>query len=69
MIRIAEVRSDRVDLETVLNYLPGNYGATEYFRNGEKVIMIIGEDDHGWTMGGYVIPRLGSALIHAKEIV
>ena len=51
-------------IETVRNYLPRNYTAT---LEG-KDIVISGEDDHGWTLDGYVIPRLASGLIVAREI-
>jgi len=54
----------RADIETVRAYLPSNFTAEET----EHGIVITGEDDHGWTMAGYVIPRLRSGLIAAKEI-
>lgn len=31
-------------------------------------ILIGGEDNAGWTLDGYVIPRLGSALIFTEEV-
>jgi hypothetical protein len=30
--------------------------------------IIVGVDDHGWSLDKYVIPRLGSALIHCEEV-
>lgn len=45
-------------------YLPSNYhvtGATP------DEIYIAGEDHAGWTLDDYVIPRLASGLIVAKE--
>jgi hypothetical protein len=51
-----------VDIETIRRYLPGNYTATTY-------VVIEGEDVAGWTLDGYVIPRLGSGLICAREFV
>jgi hypothetical protein len=30
--------------------------------------LIEGEDNAGWTLDGYVIPRLASGLIFAKEV-
>ena len=74
--RFARVTSDRKDLgwdaptvprsllDTVKRYLPNNYSAVEMV--GE--ILIIGEDDAGWTLDGYVLPRLRSAVIAAVEI-
>lgn len=52
-------------------YLPGNYkvvtvGADE--RNFASVV-IAGQDSAGWTLDGYVIPRLASGMIFAKEFV
>jgi hypothetical protein len=31
-------------------------------------ILIGGEDNAGWTLDGYVIPRLGSSLVYTEEI-
>jgi hypothetical protein len=53
-------------IETVRAYLPANYSASE----GETGMIIIeGTDSHGWTLDGYVIPRLASGLIHAVEVI
>ena len=51
-------------LKTIQDYLPSNYKAVVC---GDTVL-IYGRDDHGWTMDGYVIPRLASGLIIATEI-
>lgn len=53
------------DLETVRRYLPSNYTAE---RNMFDAIVIEGEDFAGWTLDGYVIPRLASGLYHAAEV-
>jgi len=53
------------DLKTVRSYLPTNYTA-HVWNDGD--VLIEGYDDHGWTLDGYVIPRLGSGLIVAVEI-
>ena len=58
-------------LNTVKSYLPHNYEA--YYEpcvdaSVEPYILIEGYDRAGWTLDGYVIPRLGSGLIFAKEI-
>lgn len=52
-----------VTLELVQQYLPSNYSAERI--SGD--IVITGEDNHGWTLEGYVIPRLASGLIVVKE--
>jgi len=52
-------------LRSVQNYLPGNYTAAQ--ADGGPVI-ITGIDNAGWTLDGYVLPRLRSGLITAKEV-
>jgi hypothetical protein len=49
---------------TVAAYLPSNYRVT-----GEtpEQVSIAGQDNAGWTLDGYVIPRLASGMIFAKE--
>ncbi|HWE82636.1 MAG TPA: hypothetical protein VG265_13385 [Gaiellaceae bacterium] len=46
-------------------YLPGNYAIVAGL-DGDYVIA--GVDSHGWTLDDYVIPRLASGLIWAREI-
>ena len=55
------------DIETVRAYLPSNYSA-EVGPEHDPRIRIVGEDDHGWTLEDYVIPRLASGLICAREV-
>ena len=65
--RRAIVKSDmsrKPVLETIAAYLPSNY-SVEWV--GDELI-ISGIDRAGWTLDGYVIPRLGSGLIVATEI-
>lgn len=57
-------RSTHADLERISAYLPSNYHAV-CDRHG--VVHIVGTDVAGWTLDGYVIPRLASGLIFAKE--
>jgi hypothetical protein len=58
-----------LSLELVQRYLPSNYSAMEYVApDGEEMIQIRGRDDAGWTMDEYVIPRLASADIYAREV-
>ena len=64
MTRIA-ILDDKGQIETIRRYLPSNYIA-------EKVgplIVIVGEDLAGWTLDGYVLPRLASGLHFAREVV
>ena len=52
------------DIDRVANYLPSNYSA---YSTGHDVV-IVGEDSAGWTLDGYVIPRLASGMICAREL-
>lgn len=54
-------------VETVARYLPSNYQVEGVDDSG--FIRISGTDHAGWTLDGYVIPRLASGLISAKEVV
>ena len=56
--------TDGTSIGTVRAYLPSNYSA----RMDGDAILIAGRDDHGWTLSGYVIPRLASGLIVATEL-
>lgn len=52
--------------ETVGRYLPSNYRVVRVTA-GE--IVIEGRDNAGWTMDGYVIPRLQSGMIFPREVL
>ena len=67
MKRYAIIFSDSSQIDA---YMPGNYSVIwrgEYLRD-QFVTVIGGEDSHGWTLDGYVIPRLASGMYVAKEI-
>lgn len=50
-------------------YMPSNYTATAVETiDGRRGVLIEGEDVAGWTLDGYVLPRLGSGLLLAREI-
>ena len=51
----------------VAQYLPNNFTVLGRTLDNSGTI-IVGVDDHGWTLDAYVIPRLGSALIHCEEV-
>lgn len=56
-------------LERVGHYMPSNYtAALSTANNLEFKVVITGEDSAGWTLDGYVIPRLGSGNMFAKEV-
>lgn len=52
----------------VAQYLPNNFVVMGRTLDNTGTI-IVGVDDHGWTLDKYVIPRLGSALIHCEEVI
>jgi hypothetical protein len=64
-MRHAVIRGGHDKLETVRRYLPSNYEADS---DGAD-IFIHGTDNAGWTLDGYVIPRLASGLYFAEEII
>ena len=51
-------------LNNVRDYLPSNFIAVGFTDD----IRVVGFDNAGWTLDGYVIPRLASGLIPAEEI-
>ena len=58
-------------LEEVQAYLPANFRAklvagAETFQPPR--VLIYGNDRAGWTMDGYVIPRLASGMLVAREL-
>lgn len=61
--RVAIVTGEPVD--RVAAYLPANYYAVDM---GADVVEIRGDDHLGWTLEDYVIPRLASGLIFAREV-
>jgi hypothetical protein len=54
--------------KSVAQYLPSNYQVLGRTLDNTGTI-IVGVDDHGWTLDQYVIPRLGSGMIHCEEVV
>jgi len=58
------VNVEPVELERIEALLPSNYTVDQI---GDDWI-ITGEDNAGWTLDEYVIPRLASGLIFAEEI-
>lgn len=53
--------------KSVAQYLPNNFKVLGRTLDSTGTI-IVGVDDHGWTLDKYVIPRLGSAMIHCEEV-
>lgn len=65
MTRFAIVQGAR-DKWEVLAYLPSNYEVIFWNTDG---VVIAGNDDAGWTLDDYVIPRLSSGNIACRELV
>jgi len=69
--RYARVTSSlpTVDAKTVAAYLPANYrvATDEHFGELEGIVIIEGEDEAGWTLDDYIIPRLASGLMTCVE--
>jgi hypothetical protein len=63
MIRRAWLRGN--NLATIERYMPSNYTAVQHTAD---IILIEGEDVAGWTLDGYVIPRLASGMHYAREV-
>lgn len=74
-IRCAILRNHADSLESVRAYLPSNYRADVVERRQipgltleAETILIHGTDVFGWTLDGYVLPRLASGLHFALEV-
>ena len=70
--RAAVIKHSHEDAEAMLHrvraYLPDNYRADLVDNVVDAGILIYGEDKAGWTLDGYVIPRLASGLIYPQEV-
>lgn len=80
MKRYALIVTDKP--EQIPAYLPGNYRVLHNFRPEEPeayddiyttrihchLVVIVGEDSHGWTLDGYVLPRLASGNHIGREV-
>jgi hypothetical protein len=57
------------DANAVERYLPGNYSMIALTEDGGRSVVVIeGRDNAGWTLDGYVLPRLASGLYFGKEV-
>lgn len=63
--RYAIIEHPKNTVDTVRRFLPDNYNCVGA---PDGSIRIFGNDVAGWTLDGYVIPRLASGLIYAREI-
>jgi hypothetical protein len=70
-MRYALVSVDVGKVEQLKAYMPGNYevlGRTPIGGTNTVSVLIGGRDSCGWTLDGYVIPRLASGMYYAVEI-
>lgn len=65
-LRRAVVTSKASSLTAVRAYLPSNYTAEQPDPLGP--VYIAGHDNAGWTLDGYVLPRLASGMHIAEEV-
>jgi hypothetical protein len=76
MIRYALITSTW-DRDNPAAYMPANYEVVysephpdrgEHSRTQWTQHVIAGRDSHGWTLDGYVLPRLASGGMYGQEI-
>jgi hypothetical protein len=74
-VRRAAIRTNYDRAETALAaiaaYMPGNYDVIEarFEQDGIGwVVFIEGEDNAGWTLDDYVLPRLASGFYFGREV-
>ncbi len=70
MLKVLEIRKRdgkqaKTDRDTIEGLLPDNY-ALRY--ETEELFIVLGEDLLGWNAKDYVIPRLASGLITARDV-
>lgn len=70
-VRYALVTAEAGKQSQIAAYLPGNYevvGRTAIGGSNTVKFLIAGRDSCGWTLDGYVIPRLASGMYFAEEV-
>jgi hypothetical protein len=63
--RVTRSKMDTDPREAVGNYLPANYRVLDVLAHD---VLIAGEDNCGWTLDDYVLPRLASGLRFGEEV-
>ena len=64
-VLIVEGKASLTRVEDVARYLPDNY---KVISGTDGRVIVAGEDVAGWTADLYVIPRLRSGVMTAREI-
>lgn len=70
-VRYALVTAEAGKQSQLAAYMPENYeivGRTAIGGTNTVKFLIAGRDSCGWTLDGYVIPRLASGMYFAEEI-
>lgn len=69
VVALAKNADPKVESERIARYMPGNYEVLGVGTLDEyQAVVIGGEDNAGWTLDDYVLPRLGSGLYLGREI-
>ena len=63
--RYAIINGNRATADAVGAYLPAGYKVAA---SDGSTCVIRGEDEAGWTLDGYVLPRLASGLYTGEEV-
>lgn len=69
--RYALVSANAGSTDQIAAYLPDNYrvvGRTPIRGTNTVQILIAGSDVAGWTLDGYVLPRLASGMYYGDEV-
>lgn len=70
--RVATVSVNRYhdldkEVQVIARYLPENYHVV-HVDTGNREVWIEGTDVAGWTLDGYVLPRLASGMHFGREV-
>lgn len=62
-------RTQADDERSVAALLPSRYDVVRSWEQGaSRVVLVAGQDFAGWTMDGYVLPRLASGGWYGHEV-
>jgi hypothetical protein len=64
-MRTAIIKGNGITAERVAAYMPSNYDVVSH---DETSVMIQGQDNAGWTLDDYVLPRLASGCMFGTEV-
>jgi hypothetical protein len=70
-MRYALINANAGQADQIAAYMPSNYtvlGRTPISASNVVQYLIGGHDNAGWTLDGYVLPRLASGMYYGIEI-